>query len=437
MHAQPNIILITLHDLGDYLGCYGEPVKTPNIDRIAREGVRFEKHFAASTICSPSRGTIMTGCYPHTHGLMGLVHRGWCLDTENLQTLPELLGQGGYETHLFGFQHEHWDASQLGYGTVHDCENHHIDKVLPEFTNWLRARPSNEEPFFCSLGTLETHRWGYHFESDAYEPVPNEQIRVRGCMPDIPGVREDLRHFYGMIEYVDGFVGSVLDSLDQAGVTENTLLIFTTDHGASLPHSKATLYDGGTKVACAMRWPQKIAPGRKVESLTSHADLLPTLLEWAGLPTPDQCQGKSLAPVVHGDTEKVRDCAFAEENFSNMFAPTRMARTRKWKYIRRGVPSCIYDFQIPEIECSNANWRNTPEVAHFYSAERCTEELYDLEKDPDEMRNIAEEKPEALEEMRRRLAEHMEVTADPFKDFRNDIAMPRQGFAEVLKTRWP
>ena len=114
--ARPNVILITPHDLGDFLGCYGTPVSTPNLDAMAAEGIIFAQHFSTGTVCSPSRGSITTGCYPHTHGLMGLVHRGWALDVGKCPPLARQLHDAGYQTHLFGFQHEHYDPTRLGYG---------------------------------------------------------------------------------------------------------------------------------------------------------------------------------------------------------------------------------------------------------------------------------------------------------------------------------
>ena len=103
--TRPNIILITPHDLGDYLGCYGTPVPTPHTDSLARDGVLFRNHFSCGTVCSPSRGGIIPGCYPHTNGLMGLVHSGWELDVATCPPIMQLLSDAGYQTHLFVFQH--------------------------------------------------------------------------------------------------------------------------------------------------------------------------------------------------------------------------------------------------------------------------------------------------------------------------------------------
>jgi arylsulfatase A-like enzyme len=251
---RPNIIIVTCHDLGDYLPSYGTPVTTPHLDAFAAQGVVFQNHFSTGTVCSPSRGSIVTGCYPHSNGLMGLVHRGWELDVDRCPALPTLLREAGYETHLFGFQHEHWDPRRLGYDHLHQGEGNHCDEVVPLLTGWLGDRDEDDPPFLAGVGFSETHRIGRNpsgFKRDVYEPADPSQVRVRPSMPDIPEIRRDLADFYGAIKLVDTMMGQLVDTLDDVGLSEDTLVVFTSDHGAPFMHAKATLYDGGTKVALA------------------------------------------------------------------------------------------------------------------------------------------------------------------------------------------
>lgn len=435
--SRPNLIIISCHDLGDYIAAYGTPVKTPNLDRIASEGLVFENHFSTGTVCSPSRGSIMTGCYPHTHGLMGLIHRGWRLDTERCPHMSQLLANAGYRTHIFGFQHEHYKPERLGYQTVHPVESMHCEHVTPAFTEWLDAGADGAEPFMAAVGFFEVHRMGLspsHFKRHTYGPAPAEQIQVPPYLPDIPEVREDLADLYGMIEFVDEQVGEILDAVDRAGLADNTIVVFTTDHGVSFIHAKATLYDGGTKVACLMRYPEGLPAGVRHEGLTSHVDILPTLFDLMGVDVPDHVQGENLAPCLRGEAENERKYVFAEKNVTNFFDPSRMVRSRCHKLIRKGVRSCIFDFQIPEVEQSIWDWRRHREVSSFYSARRTTEELYDLGTDPAELDNRAEDKDCAivLEELRAALGAHMEATDDPFRTYRSDLQMDEYGMERWL-----
>jgi len=435
--SQPNVVVITCHDLGDYLGCYGTPVPTPHIDRLAAEGGLFLNHFSTSSVCSPARGAIVTGCYPHTHGLMGLVHRGWELDVEACPPLPVLLGEAGYETRLFGFQHEHWDPSRLGYQHVHRGMSSHCDHVAPVFTEWVRQRAGGDAPFLAAIGWAETHRMGLHpsgFQRDAYEPADPAGVEVRPYLPDLPEMRADLADFYGAIKLVDRCVGDILAALDDVGLGDDTLVVFTTDHGASFMHSKATLYDGGTKVALAMRWPNGMEAGVRCEHLTSHVDILPTLFDLIGLPIPDHVQGRSMAQMCReGALDKPRRHVFAEKNYTNYYDPTRMARSRRLKYLRKGLRTCIFDFIIPELELCTCGFRQNRAVFDFYSARRTTEEFYDLARDPGELHNLLGDPhyQGAVAELRAALDTHLEATDDPFRHLRSPILMPADVYPKV------
>jgi N-sulfoglucosamine sulfohydrolase len=365
------VILITPHDLGDFVGCYGHPVQTPHLDAIAAQGVIFEKHFSSGTICSPSRGAITTGCYPHTNGLMGLVHRGWVLNVAECPPLARLLRDAGYQTHLFGFQHEHYDFSQLGYEASHQGQGMNVEQVVPEFTAWLSSEEATARPFLASVGFFDVHRLGQQrpstFKRDVYESAEESRVWVPPWLPDIPPVREELADFYGDITHMDRWIGEIVQALDKAGRAENTILVFTSDHGASFLHGKATLYDGGTKVPWLIRWPNEIPAGTRVTSLTSHVDILPTLLDLLGMPVPAQIQGRSMAALARGRAGEEREVVFAEKNYTNGYDPSRMVRSDRFKYIRKGLRTCIYDFLIPEIEGAKVQFR-MPQVFSFYSS---------------------------------------------------------------------
>ena len=439
--APPNVILIVAHDLGDCLSCYGAPVRTPNLQRFADEGTVLENHFSTGSVCSPSRGALMTGRYPHANGLMGLAHRGWALDVPKAPPFARVFGWLDYQTWLFGLQHEHWDTAALGYRNVVTPEaGLHCDHVLPQFAEWLRKQARGAQPFFASVAFEETHRIGMnpsHFKRDAYEPADPAQVQVPAYLPDIPEVREDLAGFYGAVNLMDRMMGEVMDALEAAKIEKDTIVIFTTDHGASFMHSKGTLYDGGTKVACLLRWPGTLMAGQRFRALTSHVDLMPTVFQLIGQRLPGRflqgLHGSSFAPLLYGGSTIERGCVFAEKNYTNYYDPARMVRSIEFKYIRKGLRTCIFDFVIPEIEQCPSGFRRNRAMFEFYSARRCTEELYDLRCDRAEMHNVADDPAyaEALADMRAVLDEHLEETDDPFRHLRNDLLMPEEAYERI------
>ncbi len=439
--SEPNVVLVLCHDLGDFISPYGHPIDTPNLEHLAGEGVVLENHFSCGSVCSPSRGGLMTGCYPHTNGLMGLVHRGWRLNVDHRPPLPFLLTKAGYETCLFGLQHEDFSAERLGYQrALRPPRRNWCEEVTPLFTDWLEQREPDDPPFLACIGFTETHRIGLnpsHFQREPYQPADPAEVEVPAWLPDIPEVRQELADFYGAVNHMDKSVGRIVDALDEAGLSEETLFVFTSDHGPSFMHAKGTLYDGGTKVAALLRRPGTIPGGRRCEALTNHVDLLPTLFRLIGVPMPGsltrRLEGSGFAPLVFGGSAVERAHLFAEKNYTNHYDPARMVRTARFKYIRKGLRTCIFDFLIPELELCPTGFRRNRSVFEFYPARRCTEELYDLEKDPGEMQNLVEDPAYAdeLEDLRETLDRHLEETDDPFRRLRNDLTMPERDYQRL------
>ena len=278
------------HDLGRNLAAYGTSgVRSPNLDRLAAEGILFTDAHAAAPLCSPSRGAIFSGRYPHDNGLVGLAHHGWEY-RDDVQTLPALLGEAGWYTALFGMQHESAYPSRLGYHEF-DVRNSFCDHVVGRAQNWLRRFPPT--PFLLTAGFFETHR---PYPAQRYPRSDPDGFDVPTYLPDVPAVREDLAEFHGSIEVADAAVGELLDTLETEGFADNTWVVFLTDHGEAFPRAKSTLYARGTGIALIVRPPRRldIAP-RVYDSLFSGVDVLPTLLDLLGVPIPDRVQGVSHA----------------------------------------------------------------------------------------------------------------------------------------------
>ena len=410
---RPNVVMIITHDTGQHLGCYGAGLATPHIDRLAETGVRFENYFCTAAQCSPSRGSIMTGKYPHRNGLVGLAHIGWEFSPGE-RTLPMILGEAGYQTYLFGVQHETSRPERLGYAHVLDCAGAGPDgkflgraaDATDAFLARLPALSRADTPFFASIGFVETHR---PFNQSGYDNDSPEDVTPLPWLPDRPGIREDIAGLNGLVYEVDRCVGRIIDALEQAGLRENTVLIFTTDHGTAMPRAKGTCYDPGVKTAMIVNAPGRFAPAVRTE-LASNVDLLPTLCEIAGAFAPDDIDGRSFLPLLEGRSCETRSDVFLEMTWHDRYNPMRAIRTSRWKYIRNfGERPLVY---LPlDVFLGRAGEEVRDE---YYASRRPEEELYDLDTDPLETANLADDPrcADVLRRLRARVADWMHSTGD-------------------------
>lgn len=409
---RPHILMIISHDTGRHLGCYGASVATPNLDRLAAEGVRFAQSFCVAAQCSPSRGSLMTGRYPHRNGLIGLAHLGWSLNPDEI-CLPEYLNRTGYETHLFGFQHEapRDQADRLGYQQIHPAPHNYIDEVVPLVEEFLRARSpgSDSPPLFLMVGVEETHR---EFQQPIYTPDDPNTVAVPTYLPDAPGVREDLAWFHGTVKALDAGVGRILAALERAGMSADTLVIYTTDHGIAFPRAKGMSYDPGLETALLMRWPDRIPPGLVRRQMVTHLDFLPTLLELVGAPQPAHLDGRSYLPLLAEEGSPPREHFFVEMTWHDRYNPHRGIRTDRFKYIRNFDPDATLVYVPLDIHKGPAG---TALPREYYDERRPEEELYDLSSDPLERHNLAGDPgyAEVVVDLRTRVQRWMEQTRDP------------------------
>jgi len=430
---RPNILFIITHDQGRRLGCYGADVRTPNLDAIAADGVMFTRYFCTAAQCSPSRGSIMTGRFPHRNGLMGLAHIGWELH-ETEKTLPMLLNGTGYSTHLFGLQHETRRPDRLGYQHVHLHDGSgRAATAAPEVVEFLREQGRESQPFFVNVGLQEPHR-PYH--RPGYPSDDPARVRPLPYLPDKPGIREDLAGLNGLIQVVDEAVGRMVGALQETGLADNTLVIFTTDHGIAMPRAKGTCYDPGIETALLMRLPGRIEGGMRRDELLSNVDLLPTLVEFVGGEVPEDLDGAGFLPLLTGGRYEARDHIFAEMTWHDKYNPTRAIRTREHKYVRNFGDRPLVFLPL-DIYRGRAGEETRDE---FYGSSRPEEELYDLRDDPLEQHNLAADpRHEAtLRQLRDRVREWMEATDDPL--LAGDVAPTpeqRERLSEGEPNDWP
>jgi N-sulfoglucosamine sulfohydrolase len=400
----PNILYLHSHDTGRFVQPYGHQVPTPNIQRLADQGVLFRKAFCAAPTCSASRACLLTGQYGHNNGMLGLAHRGWSLN-DYRQHLVHPLHEAGYHSVLIGEQHIAKRPDVIGFDQVIKIETTRVETVAPAAIEVLSQPPP--QPFFLSVGFFETHRDFLNPPSlrDSLYSIPPPNL------PDTPDTRRDMAAYKASARSLDQGVGSVLEALDAQGLADNTLIVFTTDHGLAFPGSKATLFDRGLGVMLILRGPGGFAGGKVLDGLVSHIDVYPTLCEIAGIERPSFLQGTSLLPLVRGETSAIHDEIFAEMTWHAAYEPQRAIRTERWKYIRR-----FGSRTTPVL----ANCDDSPSKDLLISlgwAEQAVafEQLYDLAFDPNEASNLATDPrhENTRRELSERLSSWMVETSDP------------------------
>jgi N-sulfoglucosamine sulfohydrolase len=374
----PNILYLHSHDTGRAVQPYGHQVATPNIQRVADQGLVFRQAFCAAPTCSGSRACLLTGQWAHVNGMTGLAHRGWTLNDYG-RHIVHPLREAGYWSALIGEQHLSRDPAVLGYDLVVDIGTTKAHSIAPAAAQLLRSRPP--EPFFLSVGFFETHREFFEPSSvrDALYGAPPPHL------PDTPETRADMASFKASARALDQGVGAVLHALDEQGLADDTLVVLTTDHGLPFPGAKGTLSDRGLGVMLVVRGPGGFHGGHVTDALVSHVDLYPTLCEVAGAPLPTDVHGVSLMPLARREVAQVRDELFAELTYHAAYDPQRAIRTRRHKLIRHFADRL--EPVLPNVDDSPskdllvaAGWGRDP---------RPREELYDLLMDPGEMRNLA------------------------------------------------
>lgn len=410
LHAQtraasrPNILYIHSHDTGRYIQPYGFDVATPNLQKLASEGILFRQAFDAAPTCSPSRAALLTGYCPHNNGMLGLAHRGFSLNDYN-QHIIHWLRPRGYRSTLIGVQHIAKDPHAIGYDEIVECGGDHVAQVAPAAVRFLKNAP--KQPFFLSVGFHETHR---EFAS----PGPQEDERFTEPpvpVPDVPSTRQDMAAFHATARVLDDGVGAVLNALASAGLSENTLVISTTDHGIPFPAMKCNLTVHGTSVYLIMRGPGGFAGGKICDSMVSQMDLYPTICDLLNIEKPGWLQGRSLMPLIKGNAQQINEEIFAEVNYHAAYEPKRAVRTLRYNYVRHFgdkntpvLPNC--DDSLSKTYWLKHNWRS-----HIVPREL----LFDTVFDPEEARNLVNDPQyaNALKEMRGRLDAWMHRTNDP------------------------
>ena len=429
--SGPNIVLIIADDMGwDDCGAYGHPrIRTPNIDRLAAEGMRFTNAFLTASSCSPSRASIITGRYPHNTDAEQL---HWPLPAEQ-RTFVELLKDAGYWTAAVGKWHL-GDAVKNRFHRVHEADvsgfqlptdkdaskRAMVARERSGCEHWvstLRSRPK-DRPFFLWLASLDPHR---DYEPGIIaNPHRREDVRVPPYLPDVSEVREELALYYDEIARLDSYVGKVLEELKEQGIEEDTFVLFISDNGRPFPRDKTTLYDGGIKTPWLVRWPQRIQGGSVCTQLVSSIDIAPTVLTLAGIDIPSCFQGRSFASLLTDPKSKIREYIYAEDHWHDYEDLGRAVRSIRYKYIHNDYPDlpATPPADVGRSHTFDAMRRlraqgklNENQMACF-AKPRPVEELYDVINDPHEMHNLVDDPryADVLKEHRRALSDWSQRT---------------------------
>ncbi len=438
---QPNILLIVSEDNGPELGCYGDQyARTPHLDRLASEGLRFNRAYVPQAGCSQSRASFLTGLYPHQHGQIGLATWGFRLYRDDLPNLPRSLKQAGYRTGIIGKLHINpesafpFDFHQIKSGNFARKNLLDYSKHAATFFN------AGDEPFFLSVNYPDAHdTWLRQVNGLPAEPQVADEVQAMSYMGiDPPGMREMVADYYNCLSRLDSLVGDLLSELEQSGKAENTVVIYFGDHGADMLRGKRTCYEGGVQIPLLIRWPGQIAPQVRSE-LVSTIDLVPTLMAAAGVPSAEQLPGLALQPLFQPGTVEWRQYCFAEYHThaaAPNYFPQRSVCTERYKLIETLLPGEVhpdYDLTLSKLQkearrreiaggldLSAAIAQASPAVQAAYARMRQPPrfELYDLQADPYEFMNLADspEHADILNELQTALQTWRVETHDPLLD---------------------
>jgi len=442
-NKRPNILLIVADDHGrEALGCYGNPViKTPNLDRLAKDGVRFTNAFCTSASCAASRSVILTGLHNHTNGTFGHthgVHHFSCYD--NIISLPAILNQSDYRTACMGKRHF---APEKTYPFQLKMEKDGESRDDVAMAEGCREFLTGENPFFLYYCSFNPHRDSRTVDDVEFAPncfgnpeqdfpgdkeTKYDEVIVPPFLSDTPAVRAELAQYYQSISRMDRGVGRLIEILKENNIYDNTLIIYISDNGSAFPMSKTTLYEPGMNLPCIFKLPgKKQHAGTVCDVLTAWYDLTPTILDYAEANrSGHDFFGHSIRPIIEGKTA-VKDWpkeVYASHSFHQLtnYYPMRVVRTEKYKFIY----NIAYPLQFPFASdlWISASWRQVKEKEPDRFGKRKIEnylhrpkfELYDLEKDKDELHNLAylTEYAELAESFKNKLKKFQKDTKDPW-----------------------
>ena len=434
-----NVVLITVDDMNcDSVGVFGCPIEniTPNIDRLAAEGIRFEHAHVTIAICQPTRAVWMTGRYPHQNGALGF-------DPINpdVPTLVEQLKNAGYftailgkTTHVVPTRKHAWDmripVKRLGNGRNPKRYARHAKKAIEDAK---RA----DKPFFLMANAHDPHRpfagspqesrrklKGDKFPKASRKFGPKD-VPIPGFLPNLSEIRKEMAEYYASVHRADQTVGAIISTLESTGVADQTIVIFMSDHGMPLPFAKTNCWRHSTKTPWIVRWPQTVKAGTvDSHSLVSGIDLAPTILDAVGVENLPNVDGRSIVPILKGHPQTDREyiVTYINRTSGKKEFPMRAIHNQRFGYIFNAWADGKTTFKNESQngrtmkamkQAAESDETTAARVQHFLY--RCDEELYDYQQDPDALNNLVDQPQHKtlLDRLRRALLEQMIQSDDP------------------------
>jgi arylsulfatase A-like enzyme len=422
---KPNILWILSEDISPDLSCYGTAaVQTPNLDKLARQGVRYTNAFTTSPVCSASRSAMITGMYQTSIGVHH--HRSHRDDGYTLpapvQPITEYFREAGY------FTANVKTAAPGVRGSGKTDFNFKFKKPF-DGSDWNQRKAG--QPFFAQLSISMTHRGGHwkKLRQQLTNPVDPAKVKLPPYYPDHPIARDDWATYLDSIQMMDGYVGKILKRLDDEGLTENTVVIFIGDHGRCHVRGKQWCYDGGIHIPLIVRWPGKLKAGQVCDDLVSSIDISATVLKIAGIEPPKHIEGRVFlgpnANAVRRPQAEKRDFIIAaRDRCDETTDRIRCVRTKRYKYIRNFMPERPYTQinrykersypMLPLMRQLHSEGKLTPVQALFMAPRKPDEELYDIQADPYEINNLVDSQQhrKTLNRMRKILEKWIRDTGD-------------------------
>jgi N-sulfoglucosamine sulfohydrolase len=431
---QRNILLLIADDLGLHTGAYGDSTaRTPNLDKLAIEGVRFTNAFCTTASCSASRSVMLSGLHNHANGQYGHAHTVHNLHyLPKIRPTPDLLKDAGYRTGVIGKLHVN-PPDRFRWDLRKESNERGVAQMAQDAKQFIQA--SAGKPWYLHVGYGDPHRLGDGFGNRDYPGVKRfafdpAKVPVPAFLPDNPGTRAELAEYYEAANRLDQGIGFMIDVLRQTGELENTLIVFLSDNGMAFPNAKTNLYDAGSRLPLIVRSPDQSRRGLVNNAMVSWTDLMPTFLNWAGAKGPEYpLHGRSWLPVLEQENPQGWDSVYYSHTFHEitMYYPTRGVRTREYKYLRNLFPEL--EFPHASDLWDSKTWQSVRRNERALLGKRPVsaylrrkgEELYDLRKDPDEVDNLAAspDHTAVLAQMRAQVDAFRKETADPWTILNN------------------
>jgi N-sulfoglucosamine sulfohydrolase len=433
---RPNILWISTEDLSPHLGCYGDKVaKTPNIDRLASQGVRYTNVFTTAAISAPVRAGVITGMYQTSIGCMHMRTTSYRRSVDNpieftavpphyVKAFTEYMRAAGYYCTNNSKTDYQFAKDPVPASIWDDCSR----------TAHYKNRPDKNQPFFAVFNWTGTHE-SQNWDISKVKTDP-KQVKVPPYYPDNDIVRKNLAKMYDNIARLDSVVGVIIGELEKEGELENTIIFFWGDHGDGLPRAKRWLYDSGLNIPLIIKRPDKSDAGIVDDRLISSIDFGPTLLSLAGIPVPAHMQGK---PFLGKQAMPEREAVFAaRDRVDESYDMIRSVRTKEYLYIRNYYPNEPFPIWVPylsnmpiykEMLRLDAEGKLTGPQKTWMAYSRPPEELYNVKSDPFQINNIINDqkyKP-VLDELRKKHEQWTNETKD----------MGHLNEPEMIEQMWP